>query len=94
MRNFAWSNAFRRAFRKRARNDQILQTRIFETLDRLATDPFDSRLRSHKLSGQLEGLWSCWADYDCRIVFTFETDPQSEEEQILLIDIGSHDEVY
>jgi hypothetical protein len=31
---------------------------------------------------------------DRRIVFAFEPDPQNEEEMIVLIDVGTHDEVY
>jgi len=57
-------------------------------------DPFDPGLRTHKLRGQLEGLWACWVEYDCRVVFAFETDPQGSEDMIVLIDIGTHDQVY
>ena len=40
------------------------------------------------------GLWACYVEYDCRIVFTFEKDPDTEKKLIVLVDIGSHDEVY
>jgi mRNA-degrading endonuclease YafQ of YafQ-DinJ toxin-antitoxin module len=63
-------------------------------LERLAKDVFDPHLRTHKLRGPLEGLWACWVEYDCRIVFAFEADSQGEEDMIVLIDIGTHDEVY
>ena len=33
-------------------------------------------------------------EYDCRIVFTFENEPDSEKDLIVLVDIGRHDEVY
>jgi len=94
MRRLVWHNAFRRAFKRRARNDSVLQERIFQTLENLANDPFHPALRTHKLSGQLKGLWSCWVEYDCRVIFTFESEPQSGEEVIVLIDLGAHDEVY
>ncbi len=32
-------------------------------------------------------------DYDCRIVFNFVQNIESGKEEILLIDIGTHDEV-
>jgi len=51
-------------------------------LELLAQDAFDPLLKTHKLRGQLEGLWSCWVEYDCRIVFTFEPDPESAEDMI------------
>lgn len=60
----------------------------------LAEDPFHPGLKTHKLSGQLRGLWACWVEYDCRIVFAFEPDPDTGEEMIVLIDLGTHDEVY
>jgi mRNA interferase YafQ len=46
------------------------------------------------LTGQLDGWWSCSVVFDCRIIFGFDCDPETGEEIILLIDIGSHDEVY
>ncbi len=33
-------------------------------------------------------------EYDCRIIFDFVNNDNLEEEEILLIDIGTHDEVY
>ncbi|MEH1768439.1 type II toxin-antitoxin system RelE/ParE family toxin [Nostoc sp.] len=57
-------------------------------------DPFTPSLKSHKLTGNLAGLWSCSVAYDCRIIFIFSEDEKLLEMVILLIDIGSHDEVY
>lgn len=31
---------------------------------------------------------------DCRIVFAFEPNPDTGEEMIVLVDLGTHDEVY
>jgi mRNA interferase YafQ len=94
MRKLAWDTRFKRAYRKWVRKNPALQGPIFEVLGLLATDVFDPLLKSHKLRGQLEGLWACSVEYDYRIVFTFEPDPESSENMIVLIDIGSHDEVY
>ena len=95
MRKLAWDNSFRRAFKKRTRNNPKLRTQIFRVLEQLAADPFHpSFLRTHKLKGTLEGLWACWVEYDCRIIFLFEDDPEGGEDVILLVDIGSHAEVY
>jgi len=63
-------------------------------LELLAQDAFDPRLKTHKLRGQLEGLWACWVEYGCRIVFAFEPDPESNKDMIVLVDIGTHEEVY
>ncbi len=55
-------------------------------------DAFSAQLKTHKLSGSLYGLLACSCGYDCRIIFTIEK--EKNEEVILLIDIGTHDEVY
>ena len=94
MRRLAWDASFRRAFRRRTRNNVTLRDRTFQALTKLAENPFDPALRSHKLSGQLKGLWACWVEYYCRLVFAFEPDPDSEEDMIVLVDLGTHDEVY
>jgi mRNA interferase YafQ len=94
MRKLAWDSSFRRAFKRRTKNNPHLSRRIFETLETLANDPFHASLKTHKLHGQLEGLWACSIDFDFRIVFAFEPDPETAEEWIILIDIGTHDEVY
>jgi len=65
-----------------------------ETLRQIQADVFAPRLGAHKLSGELSGLWACSCGYDCRIVFALETDPATGEEIVLLLDIGTHDEVY
>lgn len=94
MKKLAWDTSFKRAYRKWVRKNPGLRDRIFEVLDLLAADAFATQLKTHKLGGQLQGLWACSVEYDSRIVFTFEPDPESSEDMIVLIDIGTHDEVY
>lgn len=89
-----WDKSFRRAFKRRTRNRPQLQNKIFQVLEQLTEDPFHPSLKTHKLSGPLQGLWACWVEYDCRIVFTFVIHPHTNEELIALIDLGTHDEVY
>jgi len=65
---------------------------LLGTLQLLAKDAFDPKLRTHKLAGDLNGCWSASAGYDLRIVFRFvEVDGKPA---ILLLNAGSHDEVY
>jgi addiction module RelE/StbE family toxin len=90
----SWGGSFRRALKRRTRNNPALQDRLFGALTLLAEDPFHPALKAHKLSGQLQHLWACWVEYDCRIIYAFEPDPATGEEIIVLIDLGSHDEVY
>jgi addiction module RelE/StbE family toxin len=58
-------------------------------MESFSQNPFNPRLRTHKLTGQLEGLWALSIDYDCRVIFQF-----IDKNEVLLIDIGGHDEVY
>lgn len=85
---------FKRAFKRLVKKNPQLQDKILATLEMLSNDPFTPSLKSHKLMGTLEGLWACSVAYDCRIVFTFKQDPETGQDLIVLVDIGSHDEVY
>ena len=94
MYTLAWSSGFRRGFKRAVRKNAILQEKIFSTLEKLVSQPFDPELKTHKLHGKLAGLWACEVEYDCRIVFCFENERETENEFIVLVDIGTHDEVY
>ncbi len=52
-------------------------------------DPFDPRLHTHKLHGRDSRHWSYSVDYDYRVKFAFLND-----NAVLYLDIGTHDEVY
>jgi mRNA interferase YafQ len=92
MREVIWDSSFKRAFKRVIRKQPLLEPKVLAVLKLLIEDPFIPSLRAHKLKGDLEGLWACWIAYDCRIVFSFEK--FEEEELIVLIDIGGHDDVY
>jgi mRNA-degrading endonuclease YafQ of YafQ-DinJ toxin-antitoxin module len=66
-----------------------LQARFWQKLELFIIDPFEPSLKTHKLSGKLKDLWSFSVEYDERVVFYF-----TEDEKAVLVDIGSHDEVY
>lgn len=86
------SAAFIRASKRLVKRQPQALAAIRDTLQRLEADAFDPRLRTHKLKGDLAGCWSCSAAYDLRIVFEFF---QHEGTQaILLLSVGTHDEVY
>ncbi|MBC7911537.1 MAG: type II toxin-antitoxin system mRNA interferase toxin, RelE/StbE family [Pyrinomonadaceae bacterium] len=84
-----FSSSFKRAFRKSVRSKVSLETRFWERMTIFQSDPFDPRLKTHKLSGQLKDLWSFSIEYDVRIIFSFIDDKKA-----LFIDIGTHKEVY
>lgn len=92
--NLIWTSSFVRALKRKTRRRAHLRERIEETLRSLADDPFHPSLRTHKLTGQLSGTWACSVTYDIRILFEFVENPESGEEEILLLTVGTHDEVY
>lgn len=59
-----------------------------ERLTILTKDPWDARLKTHKLSGALRDCHACAASYEYRIVFIIG------KEAVTLLAIGTHDEVY
>ena len=58
MRKLVWGASFRRAFKKAARKKPHLSEAIIDVIERLARDPFEPTLKTHKLQGQLQGLWA------------------------------------
>jgi len=84
-----WDQGFKRSYKKRVRNNSRLKKKFWEKMEIFLENPFFPQLRTHKLSGKLAGQWAFSVDDDCRIVFEFVG-----EDQVLLIDVGSHDEVY
>jgi addiction module RelE/StbE family toxin len=88
------SSSFKRSFKALIKRRPDLKSKIEFKLRLLADDSYNPILRTHKLKGKLSGAWACTVEYDCRIVFCFEQNQETLEEEINLIDIGTHDEVY
>jgi len=94
MRSLVLTPRFKRSYRKFVKRDPRLQRRIEDSLRQMQEDVFSGSLSTHKLSGELFGFWACSCGYDCRILFTLEQDLKTDEDVIVLLDIGTHDEVY
>jgi addiction module RelE/StbE family toxin len=93
MTPIVWDKPAVRAFRRVLKRNPALSKSVQETLQQLVEDPFHPSLETHKLKGKLTGYWACSAGYDLRIVFDFVKN-ETNEKEILLVDIGTHDEVY
>jgi addiction module RelE/StbE family toxin len=89
-----WSSTFTRSLKRLLRRNPQLRKSIEQTLQQLSKEPFHSSLRTHKLKGELSDKWACSIDYSNRILFKFVKNSDSSEEEILLLTLGSHDEVY
>ena len=94
MKTLVWSSRFIRAFRRVVRRQPELRAKIEQALRQLAEEPFHPSLHSHKLKGKLAGVWACTVDYDNRILFEFIQGSESGAEEIYLLTMGTHDEVY
>ena len=86
------SPAFGRDLRKWLKAHADTATSIEATLEQLSADATHPSLRTHKLRGSLAGCWACSAGYDLRIVFEYTQ--HEGQEAILLLALGTHDEVY
>ncbi len=94
MRELVLTPRFERAFRRVVRKNPALQPLIEMALRRMGENLEDPRLKTHHLSGQLAGLYACSVAYDCRIVFARQRRPKSEAEDLVLVNVGTHEEVY
>jgi mRNA interferase YafQ len=94
MRKLITTPRFDRALRKFTKRNSVLKERIQKTLEQMEEDVFAANLDTHKLGGSLEGINACSCGYDCRILFSMEPDTETDSELIILLDVGSHDDVY
>jgi len=86
----ASSEHFLRRSGKFFRKHPELIERFRQVMEALRHDPFQSGLRLHPLRGQLEGAHAASISYAYRVVVTIKL----TEHEIILLDIGTHDEVY
>lgn len=89
MIKITWDQSFKRSYKKKIQNNKEIKDRFWNSLELFSKDIFNPKLRTHKLTGKLKGLWAFSCAYDCRVLFKF-----IDEDEVLLIDIGSHEEVY
>jgi addiction module RelE/StbE family toxin len=92
--NVIWTPKSLRAFKRLTRKNPSLRPLIEQTLRQLTQDPFQPSLHTHKLKSELSNVWSCSIDYSYRILFEFIEKSDSGEDSLLLINLGTHDEVY
>lgn len=72
-------------FREYRRLSVEVKEKAEEKEDVFRKNPFDPRLKTHKLSGRLEGFLSFSIDYHYRIIFKFQ-----DNKKIKFYAIGDH----
>ncbi len=86
------SPAFGRDLRKCLKSHPETVASIETALEQLSADAEHPSLRTHKLRGPLAGCWACSAGSDLRVVFEYAQHERAEA--ILLLALGTHDQVY
>lgn len=66
--NVEYSPKFFRMYKKLPKDAMSLAV---EKIKIFKNDPFDARLKTHKLNGPLRNYWAFWIDRKYRIVFAF-----------------------
>jgi len=94
MRELILTDRLRKSFAKYIKKHPLSKDKIFQTLDLLRKDVYSPHLYTHKLSGALIGLKACSCGFYCRILFSVKNDSETEAETIILLDIGTHEELY
>ena len=78
----AFSDSFKKSFKKRIKSTAF-ESDFWLKVEKFIEHPFESSLRTHKLSGKLKGAWRFSVAYDIRIVFISQN--PSPQKQYLLI---------
>jgi addiction module RelE/StbE family toxin len=81
---------YQRKERKFFNKHKDLLDKYEEVLKKLEVDPFEPSLKTHKLHGKLSDFHACSLTHDYRIVCLFLI----QNDLIVLVDIGSLDDVY
>lgn len=90
MFNLVTTDYFLRRARKFLRKHPDLRQRFAQVVDDLKADPFAPHLAYHHLGGKLRDVQAISITHDYRIILTIRI----TEREIILLDIGSHGEVY
>jgi len=62
MNTLVWGMTFKRAYKQVTSHHPDLRQKIERALEQPGEDPFDSKLHTHKLKGELSGVWACTVD--------------------------------
>jgi mRNA-degrading endonuclease YafQ of YafQ-DinJ toxin-antitoxin module len=90
MYTLVWTSGFTRAAEKFLKQHPELREKFAAILGDLERDPFQPHLRYHHLGGKLKGVQAISITSSYRLTLTLLISDQ----EIILLDVGSHDEVY
>jgi len=84
-----YSKKFEVKLGKIIRGKNKLLRKVINKIDKFQEDPKYPSLKTHKLTGKMDEIWSFWIEGDLRIIYYWE-----EDGSVVFADIGTHDEVY
>ena len=84
------THSFIRQVERFKKSHPELKQKLAKTLRDLANDPFQSHLKLHALKGSMKEFHAVSINYQYRMTLILHI----TEKEIILIDIGTHDEVY
>lgn len=90
MYTLVWSAGFTRSAEKFIKRHPELREKLATILRELENDPFQPHLKYHQLGGNLKGVQAVSITCSYRITLTIVV----FDREIILLDVGSHDEVY
>lgn len=88
--DLVWTDTFSRTARKFLRKHPDYVAPFRRLLEQLQHDPTLPRLKMHPLTGRLKGKHSVSLSYAYRVILILRI----TEKEIILLDVGSHDDVY
>jgi len=89
MYKLSLSKQFIKSLKKLLDSRRVSKLLIEKTFDFLAADPFDKKLKTHKVNTKNLGVqYSSRVDGDLRIIWNFD---QDQKINIMLLDIGGHE---
>ncbi len=90
MHELVTTRHFMRNAKKFLHKHPDLRERLANLIDDLRDDPFQPHLKLHSLGGILEGIFAASITHSYRLTLSLKI----TEKEIILLDIGSHDDVY
>lgn len=85
-----YTESYIKRAKKFFKKNPLLLTQYKKTLKLMEINPYHPSLRLHKLKGKLSELYSVSINITYRICIDFII----QQDQIILINIGTHDEIY
>lgn len=83
-----YEESFIHNLKRLSKKDNLFRKKVVDKINLFINDKQHPSLRLHKLQGKLKDAWSISVDKSIRILI------YQDEDELIFVDIGSHDEVY